>query len=292
MMIPPLVFCSSSSRRTTTRSCKGLNFMDFAPRTMFGKLRMCRFGTQPKRVPNVALEILSPPGSVKAGDLKWTGFVLLGLPARKRHHVIRRSDLEDGVVRRSRDAVDHIPREERECIASRGWCEPLDADLAERGRLAPILVVPSLGRVAGLIAVTPADGHELERDRPLAEPVLYLLFVEIHALACRLFVRQSEVARIGNGLVFNEGLRAVGIREGEGMHAEIIDAGIACRDRMAVEPGRLLRRFRMRREEGVELCLVAGSHRLEEFDEQGRSFHEKDRGRDHHEIGVSAATEV
>src|SRR5262245_56130049 len=228
---------------------------------------MCRFGTQPKRVPNAALEILSPPRSVKAGTPKWTGFLLLGLPARKRHDVILRPDLEDGVVRRSRDAAGHVPRKEGERIARRGRREPLDADLAERRRLAPILVVPSLRRVAGLIAVMPAYGQELEGDRPLAEPILHLLLVEIHALACRLFVGQSELAGIGNGLVFDEGLRAVGIGEGEGMHAEIIDAGIACGDRMAVEPGRLLGRFRVRGEEGVELCLVAGSDRLEEFDE-------------------------
>src|SRR6185437_6951848 len=31
ILIPPLVFCSSSSRLTTTRSCKGLNFINFAP---------------------------------------------------------------------------------------------------------------------------------------------------------------------------------------------------------------------------------------------------------------------
>jgi hypothetical protein len=30
MMIPPLVFCSSSTRLTATRSCSGLNFMAWA----------------------------------------------------------------------------------------------------------------------------------------------------------------------------------------------------------------------------------------------------------------------
>src|SRR5262245_57965110 len=125
---------------------------------------MCRFGTQPKRVPNAALEILSPPRSVKAGDLKQTRFVLLGLPARKRHDVILRPDLEDGVVSRSRDAIGHVPWEEGERIARRGRRQPLDADLAERRRLAPVLAVPSLRRVAGLIPVMPADGHEFEGD--------------------------------------------------------------------------------------------------------------------------------
>src|SRR4029453_8918365 len=86
--------------------------------------------------------------------------------------VVRRADLEDGVVGRSGDAVGHVPGEKREHIARRGRCQSLDADLAERRRLAPILVVPSLRRVAGLIAVTPADGHELEGYGTLAEPFL------------------------------------------------------------------------------------------------------------------------
>src|SRR5262245_41724975 len=123
---------------------------------------MCRIGTQPKRVPSAGLEILSPPRSVKAGGLSRTRFVLLGLPARKRHDVILGPDLEDGVVGGPGDAVGHVPREERERIARRRRREPLDADLAERRRLAPVLVVPTLRRVAGLIAVTPADSHELE----------------------------------------------------------------------------------------------------------------------------------
>src|SRR5262245_14950384 len=189
---------------------------------------MCRFGTQPKRVPNAALEILSPPCSVKEAKLPTAGFTSLRLAASEGNDVVRRADLEDGVVGRSGDAVGHVPWQERERIACRGRCQPLDADLAERRCLAPFLVFPSLCLVAGLIAVAPADGHELEGDRTLAEPFFHLLLVEIHTLACRLFIRQSELARIGDGLVFNERLRAVGIGEGEGMNAEIIDAGIAC----------------------------------------------------------------
>src|SRR5262245_19260801 len=153
---------------------------------------MCRIGTQPKRVPSAGLEILSPPCSVKAGDRKRTRFLLRGLPARKRHGVVERPDLEDRVVGRPGDAVGEVPRQEREGIAGGGWGDPGDADLAERGGLAPILIVPTLRRVAGLIAVTPADGHELEGDRRLAEPLFDLVLVEIRAFAGRLFVRQSE----------------------------------------------------------------------------------------------------
>src|SRR5262245_39935367 len=150
---------------------------------------MRRIGTQPKRVPSAGLEILSPPCSVKAGDRKRTRFLLLGLPARKRHGVVERTDLEDRVVGRPGDAVGEVPRQERERIASRGWGDPVDANLAERGVLRPILIVPKLRRVAGLIAVAAADGHELEGDRPLAEPLFDLLLVEIRAFARRLLVR-------------------------------------------------------------------------------------------------------
>src|SRR4030095_13119151 len=105
---------------------------------------MCRFGTQPKRVPNAAQEILSPTCSVKEARLRTAGFTSLRLAAPEGNDVARRADLEDGVVGRSGDAVGHVPGEEGERIARRRGCQPVDADLAERRRLAPILVVPSL----------------------------------------------------------------------------------------------------------------------------------------------------
>jgi hypothetical protein len=75
--------------------------------------------------------------------------------------------LEDRIVGRTGDAVGHIARQEGERIAGRGWRDRLDADLAERGGLAGVLVVPAERRVAGRVAVLAAYRHKLERDRAL-----------------------------------------------------------------------------------------------------------------------------
>src|SRR5665648_667134 len=240
MMIPPVVFSSSSIRLTTTRSCKGLNFMDC--RSYFLELppsstrelrvptkRACNGGRRgvSRRHTGAASE---PAGPLDARTPLRNG--LRGQAAGEGDDVGRRTDLEDRIVGRAGDAVHHITGQETEGVAGRIGSDGLDADLAERRGRAAILVVPAERRIGGLIAVLADDRGEIEGDRPLGDARLELLGVEIRSFGCRLLRGEAELAGLRDELVFRQRRFAGGVGEGEAVHAPIAHPGKARRHGM------------------------------------------------------------
>src|SRR6476646_8761446 len=183
-------------------------------------------------------------------------------PPDQGHRVGRRSRGKYWIIGRTVNAIGHIAGEEAEGIAGCVLRYGVDRVLAERSRGSVVLVVPSLGRVVGRIALLAKNGDEVEGDRPLGETVLELGRVEVRTLGLCFVWGKPEFACLRDYLVFDELGLTGGVGEGEGVHAPIVHAGIAGRHWMRGEPGILQRRFRVCLEEGADLLLVARAHCL------------------------------
>jgi len=79
------------------------------------------------------------------------------------HRIGRRPRREDRIVGGACDAVRHISGQEAEGVAGRVGRDGVDGDLAERRRCAIVLIVPPERRIAGLIALLPENGDEIDR---------------------------------------------------------------------------------------------------------------------------------
>ena len=120
------------------------------------------------------------------------------------HRVGRRSRGKYGIIGRTGNAIGHIAGEEAEGIAGCVLRYGVDRDLAERSRGSVVLVVPSLGRVVGRIALLAKNGDEVEGDRPLGETVLELGRVEVRTLGLCFVWGKPEFACLRDCLVFDE----------------------------------------------------------------------------------------
>src|SRR6476646_10769060 len=142
-------------------------------------------------------------------------------PPDQGHRVGRRSRGKYWIIGRTGNAIGHIAGEEAEGIAGCVLRYGVDRDLAERSRGSIVLIVPSLGRVVGRIALLAENADEVEGDRPLGETVLELGRVEVRTLGRCLVWGQPKIAGLRDRFVFDE-LRLTGsVGEGEGVHPPI-----------------------------------------------------------------------
>src|SRR4029077_9297080 len=117
-------------------------------------------------------------------------------PPDQGHRVGRRSRGKYGIIGRTGNAIGHIAGEEAEGIAGCVLRYGVDRDLAERSRGSIVLVVPSLGRVVGRIALLAKNGDEVEGDRPRrrrqARPRSRLRYVSTSSVAPLEFANPIE----------------------------------------------------------------------------------------------------
>jgi hypothetical protein len=125
-------------------------------------------------------------------------------PTRPGNGVGRRADLEHRIARRAGDPlrqVDH--RIGGRLIANGVRLNRRDRDRAELHRLA-VLLRPHRRRVVGRIARFSENGDEVERDRPLAKPLLQLVGIEVVGLRLEFVVAEAELARASDRLELRE----------------------------------------------------------------------------------------